>query len=216
MGGRVFTSHFHYFWFDVGPFAAMNLATWYPGQQILNDMMSFPGDVYTTLLNGQPFPEGVALATWLGVVRALDANGMVDIYSTRHNADVLRPAGPMMTPSQPWIVLDKSVPNMVPMGVAAAGGAQYFSVDTPIGATPQCGRIVYSDLHVSGGAGVMQAGNPDFTPDYPGFKNGPNVGTVPSGCAMHKLTPQEKVLEFMIFDLSSCLVPVGQVPRPPK
>jgi hypothetical protein len=38
---------------------------------------------------------------------------------------------------------------------------------------------------------------------------------VPSGCAMHPLTPQEKALEFMIFDLSSCLIPIGQVPMAP-
>jgi hypothetical protein len=215
MGGRVFASHFHYSWFNVGPFAAFNLATWYTGKQILDDTTFFPGDVYTTLLSGQSFPEGVALSSWLGTVKAYDANGMLDIYSTRHNADLLPPTGPATTPSQPWILLDKSVTLMVPMGVPAAGGAQYFSVDTPIGAAQQCGRTVYSDLHVSGGAGVLQPGNVDFTPDYPGFMNGPDVGTVPSGCAMHPLTPQEKALEFMIFDLSSCLVPIGQAPKPP-
>jgi hypothetical protein len=37
-------------------------------------------------------------------------------------------------------------------------------------------------------------------------------GTVPSGCAMHALTPQELALEFMFFDLSSCLVPIGEEP----
>jgi len=170
--------------------------------------------VYTKLLNGQPFPEGVALGAWLGVVKALDMNGMLDIFSARHNADVLPPAGPPGTPSQPWIVLDKSVTNM-PMGVAAAGGAEYFSFDTPIGATAQCGRVVYSDLHVSGGAGVTPPGA-TFMPDY--GANPPtqlDYGVAPSGCAMHLLTPQEKALEFMIFDLSSCLVPVGQTPHPP-
>ncbi len=213
-GGRVFASHWHYFWFNQGPFGADNLATWYPGTQTLDDTMLFPGDVYTTLLNGQPFPEGVALSTWLGVVKALDMNGMLDIFSARHNADVLPPAGPPGTPSQPWIVLDKSVTNMVPPGVPAANGAQYFSVDTPIGAAQQCGRVVYSDLHVSGGAGVAPPGA-TFMPDYAGAPTQIDYGVVPSGCAMHLLTPQEKALEFMIFDLSSCLVPVGQTPHPP-
>jgi hypothetical protein len=216
MGGRVFASHYHYSWFNQGPFAAFNLATWYTGQQALDDTTSFPGDVYTTLLNGQPFPEGAAMNAWLGVVQALDANGMLDIYYARHNSDVLPPAGPSGAPSQPWIVLDKGVTSM-PGGVAAAGGAQYFSVDTPVGAAQQCGRVVYSDLHVSGGAGSVESGNAAFTPDYPdlGF-DAANAGIVPDGCAMHALTPQEKALEFMIFDLSSCLVPVGQVPRPPR
>jgi hypothetical protein len=215
-GGRVFASHFHYAFFNMGPWAPFNLATWYRGQQSLDDTMAFPGDVYTMLLNGGTFPEGVALKQWLGVVNALDMNGMLQIYYTRHNADVLPPTGPAATPSQPWIVLDKSVTNMVPMGVPAANGAQYFSVDTPIGGAQACGRVVYSDLHVSGGTGSTEAGNPDFTPDYPTIAMNAAGAVVPSGCAMHKLTPQEKALEFMIFDLSSCLIPIGQVARPPK
>jgi hypothetical protein len=56
-----------------------------------------------------------------------------------------------------------------------------------------------------------------FMPDYPGatLQTQVDYGIVPSGCTMHPLTPQEKALEFMIFDLSSCLVPVGQAPHPP-
>ena len=30
-GGRVFASHFHYAWFNTGPFGAANLATWHTG-----------------------------------------------------------------------------------------------------------------------------------------------------------------------------------------
>jgi hypothetical protein len=214
-GGRVFASHWHYSWFNQGPFAAYNLATWYPGTQTLDDTMLFPGDIDTTLLkNGQPFPEGVALSTWLGVVKALDMNGMLDIFSARHNADVLPPAGPPGTPSQPWVVLDKSVMNMVPVGMPAANGAEYFSVDTPIGGAQECGRVVYSDLHVSGGAGITAPGA-TYMADYAGAPTQTDYGIVPTGCAMHALTPQEKALEFMIFDLSSCLVPIGQTPHPP-
>jgi hypothetical protein len=214
-GGRVFASHWHYFWLNQGPFGAANLAKWYPGTQTLDDTMLFPGDVYTTLLNGLPFPEGVALRAWLGVVKALDMNGMLDIFSARHNADVLPPAGPAGTPSQPWIVLDKSVMNLVPAGVPAANGAEYFSVDTPVGGAQPCGRVVYSDLHVSGGAGVAPP-MATFMADYAGAPTQVDYGVAPSGCAMHPLTPQEKALEFMIFDLSSCLIPIGQPSKPPR
>jgi hypothetical protein len=210
-GGRVFASHFHYAWFNVGPWMGLNLATWYPGQNALNDGMSFPGDVYTMQLNGMSFPEGVALEQWLGVVNAL-TNNQLPIYFARHNSDVLPTAGPPGTPSQPWIVLDQSVTVMVPNGIATANAAQYFSVDTPVPVAQKCGRVVYSDLHVSGGAGAMEDGLPYFLPDYP--NGGP--GVVPTGCAMHPLTPQEKALEFMIFDLSSCLIPIGQVAKPPR
>lgn len=207
-GGRVFASHFHYAWFDQGVFGADNLATWTRGEQAVDDTQSFPGDVVTTLWGGQAFPEGQALGQWLGVVGAL-TNGQLPIWFARHNADVSM----ANTPSQPWITLDKSTP--------APGATEYFSFDTPIGTSPACGRVVYSDLHVSGGPDKNEPGVP---PDYPamptaGMRGGRGggeavAGIVPSGCASHPLTPQEKALEFMIFDLSSCLIPVGKVAVP--
>jgi hypothetical protein len=195
-GGRVFASHYHYAWFNWGLFDAANLAVWTAGSGNINDGRSSPGDVVTTLANGMAFPEGVALKQWLGVVNAL-TNGQLPIWFTRHNADV----GPAnRPPSQPWIELDPTTP--------APHATMYFSFDTPIGKNPACGRVVYSDLHVSGGPNANAPGVP---PDYPGNIN----YFVPSRCAMHPLTPQEKALEFMIFDLSSCLVPIGGVPIAP-
>jgi len=215
-GGRVFASHFHYAWFNVGPWTALNLATWYAGQNALMDGMSFPEDVYTALLNGGVFPEGVALKQWLGVVNALDMNGFLQVYYTRHNSDVLPPLGPPGTPSQPWIIMDPSVTVTVPGKTPTANAAQYFSVDTPVTAAQKCGRVVYSDLHVSGGGGAMETGLPYFMPDYPELTGSMTGGVVPGECSMHTLTPQEKALEFMIFDLSSCLIPIGQVAKPPR
>jgi hypothetical protein len=74
-----------------------------------------------------------------------------------------------------------------------------------------CGRIVYSDLHVGGGPGIAIQNTGD--PDYP--NNNKMAGTVPSGCANRPLTPQEDALEFMLFDLTSCLVPPGSTTPPP-
>lgn len=212
-GGRVFASHFHYAWFDTGPFdtGADQLATWITGVQAIDDNVSFPGDVDTTLSSGAAFPEGAALDQWLGVVGALTA-GQLSIWFTRHNVSAL-----VQPPSTEWIHLDSSVTQ-------APNATQYFSVDTPIGSTGTgvCGRIVYSDLHVSGGPGVNEPGVPPDYPDAGGAGRGAGAGImqggiVPSGCAMHPLTPQEDALEFMLFDLSSCLVPIGQstTPTPP-
>jgi hypothetical protein len=209
-GGRVFASHFHYVWFNTGPWAALNLATWYPGSNALDDTTSFPGAVQTTLLTGANFPEGASLQKWLGVVGA----SPLPIYYSRHNSDVLPPAGPAGTPSQPWIVFDKSVLTLVPNGIRAANGALYFSVDTPVAAAQKCGRVVYSDIHDSGGRGATEAGISYFTPDYPQLSASMAGGLVPDQCASHPLTPQEKVLEFMIFNLSSCLIPIGQAAKP--
>jgi hypothetical protein len=214
-GGRVFASHYHYAWFNTGPFAAANLATWAPGGNTVNDAVANPGDVITTLANGTVFPEGAALKQWLGLVNAL-TNGQLPIWFARHNADVGAPNQP---PSQPWIALDPTVPP------PDSNATMYFSFDTPIGKSPACGRVVYSDLHVSGGPDKSAGAVP---PDYPPMPRvrggmgrgmgGGGIGTpniVPTGCAMHPLTPQEKALEFMLFDLSSCLVPIGEVPKAP-
>jgi hypothetical protein len=79
----------------------------------------------------------------------------------------------------------------------------YFSFDTPINPTntmtnetgpTYCGRAVYSDLHV--------AGNPQTDDSM----------TPPDGCKAGPLSPQEKALEFMLFDLSSCVIPDSETP----
>jgi hypothetical protein len=193
MGGRVFASHFHYAWFDTGPFAtnvSPALASWATGVGMDSDPIY--GKIATTTPSGMPFPEGANLNKWLGNVGAL-TNGELLIHYAKHNATVT----PTNTPSTPWISAD--------MGSQFPGGTEYFSFDTPPASTDKCGRVVYSDLHVSGGPGA------GANPDYPAF----NPGIVPDQCASHPLTPQEKALEFMIFDLSSCLIPIGQNGMPP-
>jgi hypothetical protein len=209
-GGRVFASHEHFAWFTetdttpANPFVSLSrpLATWsnLTNYGILNDTASFPASIATTRADGGAFPEGVAFDTWLGNVHALDSNGDLDIYYTRDNALVTA----ANTESQAWATLDPA-----PSGVT--GTTQYFSFDTPFetDAGSRCGRAVYSDLHSTGGADVAQ---PGVMPDY---ADGGALDIVPQGCALRALTPQEKALEFMIFDLSSCLVPIGASPQPP-
>jgi hypothetical protein len=192
MGGRVFASHYHYAWFNTGPFAAVKppLATWSRGT---NDMGDIDALVETTLPNGSAFPRGQAMSEWLMNVNAL-TNGELPIQEARHNADV----GAANTLSTPWIVADSKA--------HPAGATEYFSFDTPFGVAPveQCGRVVYSDLHVGAASG-----------DYgqvPGTAEIPRGATTPSGCANNALSPQEKALEFMLFDLSGCITPPDQGP----
>jgi hypothetical protein len=207
-GGRVFASHFHYAWFNTGPFntGTNKLANWTTGANQINDNAGFPSDIDTTLTGGAAFPEGAALQQWLGKVGAL-TNGELNIFFARDNvhANAL-----LQPPSTEWIHLAPSV-------MQAPSATQYFSVDMPIGASAEalCGRVVYSDLHVSGGPGA-QLPNPDqnLPVDYPGAAMGAG-GTVPGQCAKRSLIPQEDALEFMLFDLSSCLVPIGKTAPPP-
>ena len=182
-GGRVFASHFHYSWFNSGPFGAANLASWSSGTNDIGDITS---SIVTTLPSGMPFPKGVALQEWLTNVNAL-SGGKLAISQARHNADVTA----THTASQAWIKAES----------VAAGATEYFTFNTPTTAAPamQCGRVVYSDLHVGAASG-----------DYGGFDT-----TVPTGCGSGDLSPQEKALEFMLFDLSSCVVPDSMPPAPP-
>ncbi len=205
-GGRVFASHYQYAWFNTGPFAtgANNLATWTTGMQTIDDTQSFPSVINTTLAGGAAFPEGSALSQWLGMVGALTSN-QLPIWFARNNVQALA-----QPPATEWI-------HIAPDASQAPSATQYFSVDTPVGAGAGavCGRVVYSDLHVSGGPGTNA---PGVAPDYPvvanqmGARARTQSGIVPSQCADHPLTPQEEALEFMLFDLSSCLVPIGQTP----
>jgi hypothetical protein len=208
VGGRVFASHYHYAWFS-GPIGSNQgytapadwgnaLASWTangttgPGT---DGMTPIAGTIVTTL-NGstQTFAKGQALDTWLGDVGALGQNGVpagdLPIYFPRYDAQV----GAMNKPSQPWITYSESAAKLWTM---------YFSFDTPIKpttsttneTTPQyCGRAVYSDLHV--------AGNPMTT----------DTMTPPGGCEDGVLSPQEKALEFMLFDLSACVIPDTETP----
>ncbi len=196
-GGRVFASHYHYSWFNSGPFAAQNLAAWTAGGQQYGGMNgTVDAIIQTTLPGGGVFPRGVAMQQWLGNVGALlttgPSAGELQIDQARHNAVV----SAANTPSVPWIVSD--------MNAQPPDETEYFSFDTPFGAAAaeQCGRVVYSDLHV--GAASM---------DYGGYGTGGLIkagAIVPTGCTTGQLSDQEKALEFMLFDLSGCITPSNQ------
>lgn len=192
-GGRVFASHYHYSWFNSGPFGTSNLAIWRRGSQApvdgtMDDLGEVDGTIITQLSSGEPFPKGQALLDWLTNVGALQ-NGVLPIEDSRFNATV----DASHLASQPWI----STP------ADGTSATQYFSFNTPIGGLtdpdgpPYCGRVVFSDLHVGAASGD--------DPEQP----------VPTGCTDRELSPQEAALEFMLFDLSSCVTPDDVPPKPP-
>ncbi len=73
----------------------------------------------------------------------------------------------------------------------------YLSFNTPAGkpVKQQCGKAVHAGMHIGSGGGTVDA-------------------SFPAGCTM-SLSPQEKVLAFLFFDLSSCIQDETMIPKPP-
>jgi hypothetical protein len=191
-GGRVFASHFHYAWFTApgGPFYNDNLASWRPNSNDLGDILSV---IQTAFYGGKQMHD------WLAHLGAL-SNDELPIVQARYNASV----SSSNTASVSWIVADPNtaIPRMD--AGTAAGATEYFSFDTPTMAPieQKCGRVVYSDLHVG-------AASNDYGVVAGGSTTG---GIVPSGCANIPLSPQEKALEYMLFDLAACFTPPDRPP----
>ena len=210
-GGRVFAEHFHWAWirsFTGYPSVFGPVATWYNDPNEPNPGTGQIGTVSRDTLIDQSFPKGVAFASWLLNVGATTTPGHLTLSSSvKYTAiDQINP------PSQRWIFEPVPTDAGVPPPDASVTGASaqythYFSFNTPIGAAEaaQCGKFVYTALHVSDSASTGFPGDPATS-----------AGNVFPGCCAVRteLSAQEKALEFMIFDLSGCVTPIS-LPAPP-
>jgi hypothetical protein len=178
-GGRVFASHWHNIWIAGGPMPLSSVASFVGNQAGTTLASPSVADI-----NMSPsFPKGVALASWLQSpsVAGSTTQGKLVIYNGKSTTLMLK--GPPTT--QTWVTYT-SGPNVLP---------QYFSFNAPIGAIPsqQCGQMVFTDIHVSGST---SGDTSDPTKHFP------------TGCITTSLSPQEKALIFMLFDLTGCLEPI--------
>lgn len=100
--------------------------------------------------------------------------------------DTYRRSLAVNAPTQRWLYSNQ--PNSL----------QSFTFNTPLAAEPdqQCGRFAYSSFHIAGAAVAVD-------------------NTFPYHCDEAPLTPQERVLEFMLFDLASCVQIDTGKPKPP-
>jgi hypothetical protein len=175
-GGRVFLTHYNYRftfenpeWDDTADWEANPPPT--------------VSDVPLTGILDLSFVKGAAFARWLEIVGAQSGPGQIQISSPRHSLNSVVP------PTERWIYT--SVPETV----------QHLTFNTPlrIPEASQCGRVLFSDFHVT---------NAELPASGP-------LPLFPASCTDTPLTPQEKVLEFMLFDLASCIQPVVPPPPPP-
>jgi hypothetical protein len=183
-GGRLFLTDYSESWLkDGGPFEAR--ARWFP------DGARYAGVVYDALVD-RSFPKGQAFADWLHLVGASPMTGILEIHDPFTGASYHDAVVP---PTQRWLHTD---------GPSTSTGqllktVQHFTFNTPTDAPAdrQCGRVVFSTFHVAQSEEDMTVGPDRF----------------PVGCSNQPMTPQEKALEFMLFDASACVQPDSERPR---
>jgi len=198
-GGHFFATHFSYTWLSGNTNSMLtSVANW---DLRADDNIgggvngtAFTGDVSNAVPPPVATPPGV-FVQWLNYVGAL-SNGnpggappaapTVTITAGRHDVDSVANG------SVEWI--DGTDPNGVVNSSANPPTAEmllHFTFDMPIGATSgQCGHGIFSDFHVNS---ASQSNNTTF----------------PNECNTQALNSQERIIEYMIWDLSSC------VPGPP-
>lgn len=193
-GGRVFATHFSYVWLtnsdgtagsNTAPKPWSQTASWLVDQGQADSLTA----TVDQTLQGDAATQArrIAFAKWLQVAGASTTVGQIQIEQARHDFDAVSgsAATEFGTPVQRWL---------------SAGFPLHFTFDTPIAYAPtprptkECGRVLYSDFHVA--------------------DNSVQGDQFPSECTTGPLTPQEKTLEFMLFDLASCIGPPASACQP--
>ncbi|HET9992196.1 MAG TPA: hypothetical protein VFQ65_26880 [Kofleriaceae bacterium] len=178
LGGRVFMSHWHNIWIsgEQGHQATHGIPSWEA-----TSTWTFAGnpspDTLTATIDEAGNPKGVSFAKWMDNVGGSVTHDLITPVDQARNT-----ASGVNGDTERWVYLDPATsPNVA--------GAMNFQFTTPQAADPaqRCGKVVFSDMHVSADS-TSAAGNP-----YPG------------GCSTQPLTPQEKALAFMFFDIASCV-----------
>jgi hypothetical protein len=187
-GGRVFATHYSYVWLVTAGTGTGGMPGMPPEPQPFVgtatwDVNQLSHDPLVTGIIDTSFAKGQALSSWLMNVGASTTAGQIPVGVVRRDLDALVP------PSQRW--LSSSSANTTAGTKDPDIPVLHYTFNTPVGAaaSQQCGRVVFSDFHV---------------------ENASNTGaqTFPAECgADAPLTPQERLLEFMLFDLGSCVTP---------
>jgi hypothetical protein len=168
LGGRLFLSHYHNVWIE-GERNTLKRPQVWPDIAVCDQVDTVPGGTLAVI--DQQQPKGPAFAMWMKAVGGASGGALVitDARQTCSSID--------STKAERWLYIQVS------------SELQTFQFTTPNEAPKEerCGRVVFSDMHVSGGS--------TSSPNTP----------FPQGCNMGPLSKQEKALAFMLFDISSCL-----------
>ena len=181
-GGRMFSSHWGRQWLEGGGLANPfpGVANWIPYQNSGGyDGYTFEGQINTG------FTKGADFATWMQNAGASTSYGLFFVNPTRYDTYSVTSASQLWVSYTGRLFYNNTYYTGYPTGPAD------FTFDTPLGATSQYGRVMFTDMHLASG-----------------FLS----GSFPSECPSGGLTAQEKAAEFLLFDLGACLT---ALPPPP-
>ncbi len=189
-GGRLFATHYYYNWFapPTGPSDFQSVVNWAPGlAQGFNTEIPNFNNYYID----QGFPKGQAFAEWLQHAGVTQQLGFINLADTRWDMDTVT------SKSTDWIY---NANSELKTATNSNYSSMYMSFNAPTTAAvaKQCGRAVFSDVHLSGSSDDSTFPNECQNAD-------------PDGS--HAVN--EKALEFLFFDLSSCVQDNSQPPPPP-
>lgn len=180
-GGRVFSTHFSYQWLTYTASPYNSVGNWNVDQPQPCGNATTCGYIATL---DTSFPKGMSFSSWLSNVSP-GVSGSFEISDPRNDLD-----GVNAMYGQRWAYHQQD------------SKIQHMTFNTPLNppkdamGNPQyCGRVVFSDFHVSANEAM------------------PGVA-FPGACKGGALTTQEKALAFMLFDLSSCVQSDQQPPIP--
>jgi hypothetical protein len=147
-GGRVFTTHFGYTWLQYpagksyvpGPDNWSSLANWSPTGPGMTSTVDTQ-DPLTGVVN-TGFPKGAVFSQWLQNLGATTAPTQLTIHEGRQDLTTIGKG------AQGWMTAHDTE------YAAAPDYTNLFTFNAPLGAAPnaQCGRVIYSDFHVSANA----------------------------------------------------------------
>lgn len=176
-GGRLFGGHYHNSIISNAEVELDDPAT-YPFPNVIQ-FASGRGDITPTLFTADvntSFDKGKALADWLMTVGGSTTYGQIPIQDSERTV-----TGMVHPTAVSWINT-----------TASGGAALYYGFPTPVDG-PACGRMVFTDVHLSSGSGDS------------------GKGVFPTSCSA-ELSPQQLALAFLIFDLANCVQTTDEAP----